>query len=414
MKQLLRKWFLNNITKKAGIILCLFFYYYNGVSQVNYVPNPSFEDTISLATAETQYAPLAIKNWKNLDSNRIQNCIFSYFHVNAFDQSLGVPFNNYLYYCPAHSGFGYAEITTYFIYPFSPPPVTLRSVARVRLKNKLLSGKKYCAKSYVAPFDAEQWLTNGYGMYFDNGQLDTIVAMDSSGIYPFVTPQVKAQQIISDTANWTLVSGTFVANGTEAFCTLGNFLSDSNTQKINNPACNGSLCNCSEVAIDDVSVIPVDIANWLPNVYTTLGDSVYIGLPTYEVPDAVWYTINGVQIAKGSGITIKAIQPITQYIQAIDVCDRIAYDTVTVYAYPTLNSSLSTNNYQLSIIPNPAKEIFVVEKVLGTKVQLVNMYGQIVQEQKVVNNNAVFNVGALARGVYYVKGERQVGKVVLE
>jgi Secretion system C-terminal sorting domain len=68
----------------------------------------------------------------------------------------------------------------------------------------------------------------------------------------------------------------------------------------------------------------------------------------------------------------------------------------------------------IKIYPNPAKEIFAVVKVLGTKVQLVNMYGQIVQEQVVVNNSAVFNVANLPRGVYFVKGERQVCKVVLE
>lgn len=325
-----------------------------------------------------------------------------------------MPFNYYFYYQPTHSGYGFAEITAYFIYPFFPPAPKIRSVARVQLKNKLVAGKKYCAKSNIAPFEAEQWLTNGYGMYFDNGQLDTIVVKDSSGIYPFVTPQVKAQQIISDTTNWTLVSGTFVANGTEAFCTLGNFLSDSNTQKIYNLASNGSTCNCSDVAIDDVSLIAVDIANWLPDVYATLNDSVYIGLPIYEVPDAVWYTINGTIIDTASGIWVHPTQAVTKYIQAIDVCERIAYDTITVYAYPTINTSLSINNFQLSIIPNPAKEIFVVEKVLGVKLQLVNRYGQVVQEQVVVNNSAVFNVGALPKGVYFVKGERQVCKVVLE
>jgi Secretion system C-terminal sorting domain len=405
MNQLLKKWCYNNC-KKVGILVPLFFLFINASAQINLIPNSGFEDTLDLTMDGRGQSSL--KNWHNLDSLRPNNCGFVYFNYNSPDFTLRPPINS-SFQQDTKSGFGFIDATTFFI---SSGYSTIRGVPSVRLKNKLIAGKKYCGKVFVYPSDIGDTYTNGFGMYFDNGQLDTIVAKDSSGIYPFVNPQVITSAIITDTVNWTKISNSFIANGTETHCHLANFLSDAGTDTIYRNLF--GVCHCTEVAIDDVGLIPVDIANWLPNVYTTLGDSVYIGLPIYEVPDAVWYTINGVQIAKGSGITIKATQSITQYIQAIDVCDRIAYDTVTVYAYPTLNSSLSTNNFQLSIIPNPAKETFAVQKVYGTKVQLVNMYGQVVQEQKVVNNNATFNVGNLARGVYFVKGERQLGKVVLE
>ena len=115
--------------------------------------------------------------------------------------------------------------------------------------------------------------------------MDTIVAQDSSGIYPFVNPQVQCGFIIDDTLNWKVVEGLFTATGNETFLTIGNFLTDANTQK---SFCNISEpCQCSETIIDDVSVIEVNASNWLHDTTIIIGDSVYIGLPIYEVPDAL-------------------------------------------------------------------------------------------------------------------------------
>jgi hypothetical protein len=140
---------------------------------------------------------------------------------------------------------------------------------------------------------------------------------------------------------------------------------------------------------------------------------VYIGLPKYEVPDAMWYSANGAPMGTGSGLWVHPTQAITKYVQAIDVCDTIRYDTLTVKLFPLNIKSLSSN-FTMQIYPNPAKETFTIQKVYGSKVQLINMYGQLVQLQLVFNNSATFNVGALARGVYYVKGEGQVGKILIE
>jgi len=90
-----------------------------------------------------------------------------------------------------------------------------------------------------------------------------------------------------------------------------------------------------------------------------IGDSAYIGLPIYEVPDALWYDINMNYIGKGSGIKVKPTQWATQYIQAIDVCSSIRYDTMTVWAAPLSirqwdNSAMG----QLEIYPNPASKGF--------------------------------------------------------
>jgi hypothetical protein len=107
-----------------------------------------------------------------------------------------------------------------------------RSLARTQLNSPLIGGRTYCAKLFVTPQDKQvRYSIDGVQMYFDNGQLDTITVTDSSGYYTFVQPQVSNPQgnVITDTMNWTQVSGTFVATGTETFLTIGNFKTDAMT-----------------------------------------------------------------------------------------------------------------------------------------------------------------------------------------
>jgi Secretion system C-terminal sorting domain len=68
----------------------------------------------------------------------------------------------------------------------------------------------------------------------------------------------------------------------------------------------------------------------------------------------------------------------------------------------------------MQILPNPAMETFIVDKVSANNIQLLNMLGQVMQVQTVTNNKATFNVGAYARGVYFVKADGQVLRVVLQ
>jgi len=399
---------------KLIISVLLVFILSNAKAQVNLIPNSSFDDTLNISNIGDPRAQRAITDWHNLDSTRIQNCLVMYLHFNSVNFNFKLPYNSYLYQYP-RNGYGFINLTTYFTPLFTPQPTTLRSVARCKLKTKLTTNKKYCAKSYVNTLENDDYFTNGYGMYFDNGQLDTIVAIDSSGKYPFVSPQIQAQLIITDTVGWTLVSGTFTADGSEEFVNLGNFLSDTATQKINQnfPT---MWCYCSELNVEDVSLISVDIANWLRDTSVTLTDSVYIGLPKYEVPDAVWYTYNMQPIDTASGIWVRPTQAITQYIQAIDVCDKVAYDTVTVYAYPLSNFELGIKNFELKVFPNPANNVVTisVNNLSNQPVVITNTSGQIVYQQILQQPTTTIDISQWASGVYVVRYAGVVKKLVVQ
>jgi hypothetical protein len=55
-----------------------------------------------------------------------------------------------------------------------------------------------------------------------------------------------------------------------------------------------------------------------------------------------------------------------------------------------------------------------IQQIIGNTVSLVNVLGQVVHTQAVINNNAQFNVAHLPRGLYSIKSTTQVCKVVLE
>jgi hypothetical protein len=295
-------------------------------------------------------------------------------------------------------------------YPFK------NSLIKAKLKQKLTAGKTYCATIYTNTDSlGSNAFTNALSMYFDNGQLDTMYTIhhDSSGYYPFVSPQVQCGFKIYQTIDWSKVQGSFVANGTEEYINIGNFLPDDSVQ-FDYYNIWGWQDTGQNIVIDDVSLIPIDIKNWLHDTFCAIGDSVWVGLHPLDYSDGKWYNANMQYIKTGQGFWYKPTQEVTKFIQEIDVCGAMVYDTLSVYAYPLSNAQIINDKGQLQIYPNPTTEIFIVEKVYGIKVQLINMLGEVVMEQEVLNGKAVFEVAHLPKGLYYVKGERQVGKIVME
>jgi hypothetical protein len=114
-----------------------------------------------------------------------------------------------------------------------------------------------------------------------------------------------------------------------------------------------------------------------------LGDSVYIGLPQFEVSDALWYNSSGGLIGTGSGIKVKPTQSVTQYIQAIDVCSAMRYDTMTVTAWPLglATSPQGAGWGEVVVYPNPAQTILSIKAASPSlaKTSIVEMYNSIGQ-----------------------------------
>jgi Secretion system C-terminal sorting domain len=323
---------------------------------------------------------------------------------------LRLPSNQWVNQMP-RSGNGIVGLECVYL---TTPFEYMRSLVKCKLKQKLIAGKTYYANLHcVSGERTYSHFSDGISMYFDNGQLlDTMVSIkkDSIGIYPQVLPQVinPYGNVISDTVNWTKIECCFVANGTETYLTFGNFKSNANTALLPNP--NPGSPTISGMVIDDVSVYPIDLANWLPATYTyTLGDSATIGLPNYEAPDAKWYTYNRQLIVSGSQIKVLPQQSGTKYICGMDMCNTMVFDTVTVVGVPLSTFDIGITTDDLQVLPSNIKgqfNITIRSKLIGKELSVYDVMGKEIYHCTAQEKN-VMTLEQFAAGVYFVKvGDR--------
>lgn len=201
----------------------------------NLVPNPSFEDTLQHTNCITgiEFA----NHWFN--PNGATPDLYSY-KSTCGNSSL----NNPSGYQLPRTGLCYAGI-----YGYLQPT---REYIAIRLDSNLTSGCTYYIEFYIS-------LANFYGLACD--KMGVSFTDDTTGYSQItttlpLTPVVQSLPglLLSDTLNWTKVSGNYTANGTETFFLIGNFYDDTNTYwDTINP--NGDLSS-AYYYIDDVKILP--------------------------------------------------------------------------------------------------------------------------------------------------------------
>ncbi len=282
-------------------------------SQINLVQNPSFED-ISICPTFSSKINLAT-GWDTLKAggggtpDLYNSC--DIFNI------VSVPYNTFSFQY-AHSGIGYSGIITYY-----SPIFNGREYVQNKLINKLNLNKTYCISAYVNLSNASTKAIDQIGIYLDDGSIYT----PFYGVANSVIPQIQSTSgiFITDTLVWTKIQGTFTANGTEEYLTIGNFKTDALTNTIT--VSNGS--DLSFYYIDDVSVIDAHTKAYAgQDTLICSGDSVFIGRLTEVGLECEWLN-NNAQIAQGAGIWVKP-NISQQYIIKQDVCGMLSYDTIQV------------------------------------------------------------------------------------
>jgi hypothetical protein len=381
-------------------------------AQVNMLLDGSFEDTTS--NWQDFAGTFCLQQWWDLDSSG-QRCryeVMSYLRLK--DANLKLPKNGHVTqdafhgnniiwlssWCPA-CGLG----------PFG------RSIVRAKLRQHLIPGAQYCLEVHAIAFDLSgSHYTNGLGVYLDNGGLDTMATKhnDFTGTYDFVNPQFQAPTVITDTIAWTTFKHTFTATGTETYFTIGNFQSDSATLKV--PFMQGTCPACNDYGIDAFSLIPVDLANWLHDTFTTLGDSVWVGLDKFDYFKGQWYNTADQKITTAAGFwfTPTSTAP-TSFIHEVEVCGVLKKDTCVVYVYPTGITDIQSANKDIKVWPNPSSGVFTVDintKLIGTPLQILDAAGKVVYTN-IAAIKMNIDLSALPDGVYTIKIGAAVSKVVL-
>lgn len=185
-------------------------------TQINLVPNPSFENYKQLpcspmGTNLNDY----LNDWK-CASDGTADFITDEANATCYanpNSTSGQGFQ------AAHSGHGMA-----FVYNYCQS-MTYREYVGVVLKSPLVVGQKYYAEMYVSLCDYMGLATNNLGMCFYTGELTR-----KSGYAISAQPQINTTEIIADADGWVKVSGTFTADKAYTYMVLGNFFDDAGTK----------------------------------------------------------------------------------------------------------------------------------------------------------------------------------------
>jgi hypothetical protein len=224
----------------------------------NLITNWSFEDTIPCVNNPNQFSPESAPPWVSVcQSPDYYSQVYCGWNYMAFGYQLPKTGNAFV-----GSGL-YTSIT----------PNYIREVFSAPLIDTLISGHKYCVSFYICFAESSMVAIDRIGALFTSFEVDGFYIFGFAGI-----PQVENPpgNIISDTTNWVLISGDFIAQGVEQYIAIGNFYDDQNTQVLQVP---WGTNHGAYYYFDDISVIDCTVGL---SEYSELNFNIY---PNPAMPD---------------------------------------------------------------------------------------------------------------------------------
>ncbi|MCW3123616.1 MAG: hypothetical protein JWQ38_3108 [Flavipsychrobacter sp.] len=400
----------SEMTKKLLIIFLFVCVCCRSQAQTNYVLNPGLEQ---YSKCPDKYDQIVLaKYWSGIDTvwtwdddiSTEPLCLPEYCNVCSKTSYCGIPFAKGYYQYP-RTGNGMAEV---IMLEYGKPTTIpdMRDYLQGRLFKTLTAGKAYCVTFYVNLANRSGYAIDHIGAFLDDGTIDTNGKNSCSTPQTKANPQVVATSIISDTLGWTKVQGSFTANGTEKFITIGNF---SDTAHTNRVLMNTDMELASLYLIDDVSVIESNaVANAGPDGLVSPGsDSAYIGTHDEGMP-CTWY-IKGSTTPIGYSGGFKVHPDVTtSYVVEMDLCGNVTYDTVVVRVGATGITSPSfgkgSRQAEVLIYPNPAGDVIHVNGLaLTVHYRLLNIVGAELQNGTINAGNNTLSVKDMPKGIYLLE-----------
>lgn len=254
----------------------------------NLVPNPSFEE---YKPCPEGGGDLFTLNWRVTQSCSAASP--DYFNACAAGSDYGVPDNiggtQEAQYGDAYAGF----------YQYGQN--SFREYITTQLISPLIAGNTYEVSFYLSLPERIILATDNIGAILTNEPLECTIHEHLIE----VEPQVTAGYFITSITDWSLVTGTFVANGGEEYITIGNFYSDEDTPTIVANS-GGNLPNCYYY-VDSVSVTSLLDVN-----ENDLEDQLKV------YPNPIAENVN-IELANGSTIdSIEIYSPIGQLIKTVN------------------------------------------------------------------------------------------------
>ena len=205
--------------KKHFIISFILLLAFNYIikAQTNLVPNPSFEDTIANPSGGLID-----------DANGWINCNLSPDYYNAGFNSdglgFGVPNCYYTGYQNAFDGNAFAGLG------ITAVPEQPAEFIGVQLTQPLVIGTKYFVSAYISRADDYPCASNNFGFKFFNS-LYFLTSFNPPPIDNYA--HVNSSALITDSLNWQLIGGSFIADSAYRYLVIGNFYNLSQTNTLN-------------------------------------------------------------------------------------------------------------------------------------------------------------------------------------
>jgi hypothetical protein len=295
-----------------------------------------------------------------------------------------------------HSGNAYA--TFGFILPTQPAAV-LR-YPHVSLKDTLLVGKIYCVTYYVSLMNDCQYSADRFGALFTSVPFNCTISNQT--LTTGYTPQVVTTPgvLYDDTLGWQEVSDTFMATGTEAYLTIGNFFPQAqHTYSISYPA---SPRPVAEYYLDDVSVEEVQHVICRNDTLIYSGDSAVVGANLGEANLYSWQPTTGLSCTNCPNP--KASPTITTtYTVTKTQCKAVTTDIITVTVSPVGINEFNISN-AITLLPNPTNGIVNISSRYDMqRIEVMNVAGQILLSELVNAKEHQLQLESFAEGIYFVR-----------
>jgi hypothetical protein len=180
----------------------------------NLVPNPGFDNFLTCPVGFSQFQGY-VANWVNPNT-----ATPDYMHACANPNPAGMPHNG-VGWQQTHAGSGYSGM-----YAFAG--TLYREFIQVQLTTTLVAGVQYDFHMFVVLHNRSQTAIDDIGAYL------SVTAPSAPGTGLLAgnpLPQIANPfgTVISDTLNWTMISGSYLATGGERWLTIGHFKPDALT-----------------------------------------------------------------------------------------------------------------------------------------------------------------------------------------
>jgi Secretion system C-terminal sorting domain len=230
---------------KFSFKILLFLFYFGSLScaiaQVNLVPNPSFElyDTCPNSTGQVSRA----LGWNSFCETP------DYFNsCSSLGGTIPVNFAGNQYPLTGNAYCGLWTYSTTWFY---------REIIGIQLSTALVVGQKYFVSFNAVLADVYgSCATDKLGAKFSTSPFNSLNPVPINNL-----AKVYSSSIITDTANWSSIRGSFIADSAYNYVMIGNFFDDINTDTIQ---MNGSAGCFSYYYIENVCVSTDSIyaTNW--------------------------------------------------------------------------------------------------------------------------------------------------------